>query len=621
VASNETGVVTGSDEFAALWASLDPAKYPGAGPGTAPTSEMSLMHDAVQVAHRAHYRLARGLAATPAAAVREQRFVGATGGVALDTNGDRLGMPMRVLNVVVDAGGAEASAVLKPVLEISPGVGGAVRDLAPIVWPGTVDPQVGSLIAGKVFRAATKISPPFVMREMVGGEPRWSGLIVDLVRHIETELECTIELTLEPSLTYNGVIDAVARGDYDMFVGDPVITRERLEKVRFTLATVQTNLAIVERRRTPGTDIFRFTSPFQSFVWIALLFSLLVGAAILPLFERGHTSPINDVKHPKWLEAFWYCASCLTAGQQFDLGSFGGRAFALGWQVVALLLTTFYTASLTASLTAERVQKGIAGVDDLVNVPTGVIGGGSVSAYAEGVPLRDLRYHESLEEMFVSLGAGTIDAFIADALWVKVPLRSRCEFALAGGAFSRSLWGFAVSPAFQHLPDINRVISDAWDSELVSRTLMDKWLGSEAENPCGTEAATGDFSAEGLRIGDFYGIYVVYLSSIAIGAISTLVWMAVRRAKARRSAAATPVSTTTSSKSSDVSGSTMPTLASDPAHGKKFSDPFAHDHTGAEDHDNSYPHLSDNVSTRISGKRSSIAEEEEGYGSYEQYYE
>jgi hypothetical protein len=229
-------------------------------------------------------------------------------------------------------------------------------------------------------------------------------------------------------------------------------------------------------------------------------------------------SPIPDKRASGLAEAFWYCASAITFSQQNDLRSVGGRVFAWTFLFFLFLLTSFFTANLTANLTIQRISTSIDGPSDLISRPTAVWAGTSTESYLEAIKLEKLVPLPGYPEMIAAVRDGSVDAMVDDVTLLKYGLRDACDLTTTGKSFYAALWAWPVSPEFEFLEDLNRVLSAGWDSGYLTEELKTKWVGGDS-NDCGDEEQTSD----SLPIGDFAGVYIVLITATVVAVVGTAI--------------------------------------------------------------------------------------------------
>eukprot|EP00118_Oscarella_pearsei_P021813 m.247957 g.247957 ORF g.247957 m.247957 type:complete len:317 (+) comp40278_c0_seq9:1304-2254(+) len=216
------------------------------------------------------------------------------------------------------------------------------------------------------FNVTVVVEEPFVF---FSAESGFSGIVVDLLQYLATQMDFTYELHLAKDGTYgtvtrdnatneinaDGITGELLRCEADLGAGAYAISADREEYIDFT---------------TPC-----FSVPFP---WAhgCLSFSLLVLAALTaPLivfiswrnFYGSLSNDIDQATRPLWKkihDASWFLF-CTGVGFGPDGAHLPSKIFLGGFYAFMLVITSTYTANLAAFLTSESIPKGITNVDYL----------------------------------------------------------------------------------------------------------------------------------------------------------------------------------------------------------------------------------------------------------------
>ncbi|CAF3232890.1 unnamed protein product [Rotaria socialis] len=194
--------------------------------------------------------------------INQIEFLGGSGPVKFDSNDltDRVnGSYYYVQNLQSFTNGLHFVPVLKY---------GSSNDWTPIeqtntiLWPGNSStiPNDHPMITGKILHITVFESMPFTMitdyiNEYGYNEQKIIGFIPDLIELLEKRMGFHACIHKAPSnQTYSGLIEAVARGDYDTVFGDVRVTAARKESTAFSHAIFYNSLRVITRR-TPDIDM------------------------------------------------------------------------------------------------------------------------------------------------------------------------------------------------------------------------------------------------------------------------------------------------------------------------------------------------------------------------------
>jgi polar amino acid transport system substrate-binding protein len=273
---------------------------------------------------------------------------------------------------------------------------------------GEEDPPSRNLIVG------TKEAPPFAMKTANG---EWSGISIDLWRQIAADLEYTFEFR---ELPLQALLDGVVDGSLDAVVAALTITSEREQRFDFThpFYTTGLGIAVASTQRNPWlSTLKRFASP--GFLKVAAsLVLLLFGVGLLVWwFERKKNPQQFGGGTARGIgSGFWWSAVTMTTVGYGDKApvSFGGRLLALVWMFAAIIIISSFTAAITSSLTVNKLESPIKGLQDLPKVRVGTLPDTTSGAYLEDNNISFRIYKTTLEGLRAIVD-GQIDAFVYDA--------------------------------------------------------------------------------------------------------------------------------------------------------------------------------------------------------------
>ena len=168
-----------------------------------------------------------------------------------------------------------------------------------------------SSVDERPLRIGTMHSPPFAIRNIDGS---WSGVSIDLLRKIATELAFTYELE---ERTIQGLLEGVRDRELDLAVAALTITKNREFDMDFTHPFHTAGFAIATQ---PGQRTNVWFSVFQQlfswqFLQIAGLLALVLFSVgwIMWLVEHKHQPTQEDshtIRHVS--EGLWWAAATMT---------------------------------------------------------------------------------------------------------------------------------------------------------------------------------------------------------------------------------------------------------------------------------------------------------------------
>lgn len=259
----------------------------------------------------------------------------------------------------------------------------------------------------------TKEAPPFAMKDEQG---QWSGISIELWREVARKLGLQFRLAEAPNV--QELIDATARGDYDVSVAAITITAERERSVDFSQPFYDTGLGIAVSANSVSVwrEIIRtmVSAGFLQAAGALIGISLLVGALVW-LFERRHNDDFGGTAARGLGASIWWSAEAMTQASTGHRGpvTIAGRALAIIWMVVSIITIAVFTASVTSALTTRQMRGLVNGVDDLQSVRVGTLANSATGGFLDGERIKHRTFAQVVDGL-KALEAGSIDAFVYD---------------------------------------------------------------------------------------------------------------------------------------------------------------------------------------------------------------
>jgi ABC-type amino acid transport substrate-binding protein len=311
-----------------------------------------------------------------------------------------------------------------------------------------------SLLCGLVFaahfasaaplRVALAGSPPFVMTAR-DGQP--AGFSVELAQSIAAANGWSMG-ELRKFATMDEALDAVARGECDVLVGNTSITSEREKVVDFSQPYYRSGLQImVSEQRGHVVRFFeRLFVPEHMKVLGGILLGVLVATIAVAAFERRHNPDFPKTRGAGFAEAFYYVMGLVTGKSSYK-GFSGvlGRLVLVGWMLASLFVVAYVNGVLISSMTADLVLGHIRGPGDLKNHLVGVVGGSQSEDYAIANNLDYVAYPD-LDTAVGALVRDKVQGLVGDAPVLQYYdfTHPRVPIHEEGPIFQPVNYGFAV---------------------------------------------------------------------------------------------------------------------------------------------------------------------------------
>lgn len=214
---------------------------------------------------------------------------------------------------------------------------------------------------------------------------------------------------------------------YDIAIGNMSITSDREEKVDFSVPLPITNSGIQIMTRAPQAQQTNFLSNAwavlsgntarQVYPFLGLVLSLMLATAIVVyIIERRHKD--SFLHNESWIkgiaEAFWWILTTIFGQEEGHPKGLSSRVIAFLWIPFGVICVSLFTASVTASLTAQQIQNTINGIDDLRGKSVLTVSGSTSKRYLDEHGIK-AEVVGTINDAYPKLEDGSYDAVVYDA--------------------------------------------------------------------------------------------------------------------------------------------------------------------------------------------------------------
>ncbi|MEZ5460807.1 transporter substrate-binding domain-containing protein [Dokdonella sp.] len=258
-----------------------------------------------------------------------------------------------------------------------------------------------------------KVAPPFVIAEDHG----YAGLAIDLWQEAALQNKWTFEYR---QYELEDLLDAVSRGEVAVGIGAITATAERETRMDFAHAIISSGLGVAVRSNQRSgwlAVIGALLSPaFLKIIGIMILMLLGVGVLVWLLEHKGNPEHFGGGKRQGIFSGFWWAVVTMTTVGYGDLAprTVGGRILGMIWMVTALLVVSFFTASITSALTVGQLSQRISNADDLAGARVASIADTTSAEWLERRGL-DFATADDVNAALRDLADGKVDAVLYDA--------------------------------------------------------------------------------------------------------------------------------------------------------------------------------------------------------------
>ncbi|CAF1200955.1 unnamed protein product [Adineta steineri] len=404
-----------------------------------------------------------------------------------------------------------------------------------IIWPGNslVVPTGYAAVSGLTLRIAVVDSTPYTMMSEIQDasgniSTKLIGYVPDFIDELQNRMGFTPDITYFPgNMSYNNIINLVANGTFDMFIGDVTITATRREIVDFSSTVYDNSLRVVVRDAIKiKLDLWSYLKPFSFKLWITILCATICAGIIICILERQQNEALQDRSMTGLVGmSMWYSFGTIMGfGVDFSVTTAAGRILTAALYILSLILVAAYTANLASDLTLLKSQATISGIDDIKNGKVsysriGIVVDSSIEDYY----LRDIssgsrNYYPLTSEIDVynALLDGNIDASIMDAGTAEYMVNSiYCNLTVVGPDFDQSAYGIAFQKNWLYAQDLDVAILSLRE-EGVFDNLITKWFQT---NTCSQSSDT----STAMSIESMAGLFMT-CGVISVLAVLFFIW-------------------------------------------------------------------------------------------------
>lgn len=279
--------------------------------------------------------------------------------------------------------------------------------------------------AEKTLIVGVKVAPPFVIADGKG----YTGLAIDL--WLETARDHGWQFEYR-DYDLGGLLEAVSEGQVDVGLGAITATAEREKVLDFAHPITSSGLGIAVRTQG-GSGWFAVVQALVSMAFlkvIGTLSLLLLGVGFLVwLFEHKRNSEqFGGSRSQGIFTGFWWAMVTLTTVGYGDSAprTVPGRILGLIWMLAALLVVSFFTASITSALTVGKLTNQITSARDLGKFKVASIAESTSGDWLERNQVSYVKA-ESLDAALAELAANRVDAVVYDAPLLAWKIRKGYE--------------------------------------------------------------------------------------------------------------------------------------------------------------------------------------------------
>ena len=317
-------------------------------------------------------------------------------------------------------------------------------------------------VAQEQVTVGVKEAPPFTFKNADG---EWEGITIDIWNEIKPEFD---NATLS-EMTLEDLIKLVKGGGISTGLGAISITDARERVLDFSIPYFESGLAVASKKgdvvslnyyMTTIGKVLKALTP-----WVLLL--CVVGVAIWFIEKKSneeefHAPMASGIGSGIW----WACVTMTTVGYGDKTPkSCLGRLLGVFWMFSGIVLISSLTATITSTMTLDRLNAQIEDIEDLRNKRVGVIQASSSFEYLDRVGINSTTF-ESLELALGALNEGEIEYVVHDMPIMQYTIKQNTfeNLEVLDFTLNKEFYGFPVTDNSPLVEQLNIGILEAVQS-------------------------------------------------------------------------------------------------------------------------------------------------------------
>lgn len=318
------------------------------------------------------------------------------------------------------------------------------------------------------LKVGIQIEPPFVMKK----NNQYIGASMDLWRRIADSLNTKYTLV---EYEIDDLLLAIESGEVDIAISPLMVTSTRIREFGFTQPYYITNLAYATKS-DKDRDIIILLSNIFSVGFLKSMFPLLFiisifGTIIWALERKKNSKQFGKGIHGVGAGIWWSAVTMSTVGYGDKAPVTPiGRLISIIWMFTAVIMISGLTASVSSSLTINRLKTEISSFNDLRKKKVGCIPGSGTSNLLDrhNISFSDFN---TVDEGIVAVDKEEIDAFVYDDAVLSYYVH-KSEFdekiTVVPSAYAKEYFSFASSN-YELLERVDKIllgVIESYDWEL-----------------------------------------------------------------------------------------------------------------------------------------------------------
>ncbi|MEO8809382.1 MAG: transporter substrate-binding domain-containing protein, partial [Rhodanobacter sp.] len=254
---------------------------------------------------------------------------------------------------------------------------------------------------------------PFVIED----HGKYSGLAIDLWQEIAADHGWKYEYK---PYDLDGLLQAVSDSQVDVGIGAITATAAREKRMDFAHPITSSGLGVAVRGgQTAGwlAVVQALVSPaFLKVIATLALLLFVVGFLVWLLEHKSNPEQFGGSRRQGIFSGFWWAMVTMTTVGYGDTAprTVGGRIIGLFWMLAALIIVSFFTASITSALTVGQLSDRVGSAADLGGMRIASVPSSTSANWLAGQKFGYTKAQD-VDAALGDLAAGRVDAVVYDA--------------------------------------------------------------------------------------------------------------------------------------------------------------------------------------------------------------
>lgn len=355
--------------------------------------------------------------------------------------------------------------------------GGRISPGSSPVSDSGVDPATGS---EQTIRVVTQEVEPLVMYR----DREYSGFSIEVFDAIAEELNMDYSIYSVNSIAK--MLDDVKRGEADIATAALGITSAREEMLEFSHPYYDTGLQImIPQKESTLSTIPRaiLSIIFSKELLVIFLFFfgvLIVSAHIIWVTERNSNDDFPESYWKGMGVSIWWAAVTVTTVGYGDKTPKGlpGRVFGLFWIFAGYFAFSYFTATVTSTVTLQEIESNIRNMEDLYGHEVATVRNSAAEFYLVENGINPVSFN-TVDEAANTLLEEEVDAVVYDAPVLQhfASQEAYGKASVTGSLFEQQSYGFALPRESELRKDINLGYLKILENGVYEQ-IQNRWFGN-----------------------------------------------------------------------------------------------------------------------------------------------